>query len=611
MSTERVPIWRVVARLVANAPVRYVSSALLWITIWTMPLAVGLIAANFFDNLTGQAPGWNLPTLIAAIWAYVLSRIGFVFAAMRAHSALLFRAASGMRRSMLGWILKLPGAQPVAETPGEVVSRFRDDVDHITEAYDFTVDLIGSTISAAVAVVILATIDPLITAVVFTPIVIVIVVTSRLGTRIRRYRTEARDSTEAITGFLGETLAAVQSVKVADAERPMLDHFNELNAFRKTMMVRDRTFTAGIEAVFYNTVSIGTGLILILAVGSLGAGTASALTVGQFSLFIYLLQMVTESAWFIGVFLARLRQAEVSVKRSVELMRGSTWRDFTVDTGLEVAIAEAMTPDLPADGSAPLVSVRGLTYRYPTSGMGISNVDLDVPQGSFVVVTGKIGSGKTTLLRTTLGLVPADEGEIRWRGSVVDDPGRFMVPPRAAYTPQTPRLFSMNLRDNLLLGHEVDDEALLRSVDMATMSRDLSTMADGFETMVGPRGVRLSGGQAQRSAAARMLVRSPELLVFDDLSSALDVETEAELWEGLFAQGTNTTVLAVSHRRPALTRADVVVVMEAGRVVATGKAAALLGTSSLFREMWGDTATEEQRETGPPSSSPPDTLAGS
>lgn len=588
MSTARIPIWKVIGRLIANDPLRYGRSALLWISIWTMPILVGLIAAAFFDGLTDQAPGLNLATLVALVWGYVLARIGIILVAMWAHSSLLFRTASAMRRAMLRWIYTLPGAQPVPETPGEVVSRFRDDVNHSVEAYDFTVDLIGALVSAAVAVTILASIDATMTAIVFTPIVVVIAIVSRVGTRIRRYRKEARDATEAITGFLGETLSSVQAVKVADAERPMIAHFSELNAYRKKRMVRDRTFTAGIEAVFYNTVSIGTGLILILAVDALGTTASAGLTIGQFSLFVFLLQAVTESAWFIGIFLARLRQAEVSVEREVDLMRGADWRDFTAGIGLDSRIEVSHHEDLPVNGDAPLVSVSGLGYRYPSSGMGIEDVDLDIPEGSFVVVTGKIGSGKTTLLRAILGLVPAPEGVIRWKGSVVGDPAAFMVPPRAAYTPQTPRLFSMSLRDNLLLGHEVDDETLQQSVDTATMTRDIASMADGFDTMVGPRGVRLSGGQVQRSAAARMLVRSPELLVFDDLSSALDVETETELWEGLFAREGTTTVLAVSHRRPALMRADLVVVMDAGRVVARGSAPDLLKSSPLFGEMWGN-----------------------
>lgn len=586
MSSRKIPISRVIGRLMANSLVRYSISAFAWIMIWTMPVLVGFIAAAFFDGLTGQA-GWNLPTVLAILWVYVAGRIAFLLVAMRLHSALLFRASAGLRRSMLRWIYTLPGAQPVSETPGEVVSRFRDDVNHTTEAFDFTVDLIGSIVSSIVAVIILLTIDPLITAVVFTPIVIVIVVTARTGTRIRRYRREARDATEAITGFLGETLASVQSIKVADAEHSMLGHFGGLNSFRKRMMVRDRTLTAGLEAVFYNTVSIGTGLILILAVGILGSAGDSGLTIGQFSLFVYLLQRVTEAAWFIGMFLARLRQAEVSVQRQVSLMRGAGWRDLTTDLGLEAPIVVGAEDERAADENAPLISVSGLGYRYPTSDMGINDIDLAVEVGQFVVVTGKIGSGKTTLLRAILGLVTPDTGTIRWKGELVDDPAAFMVPPRAAYTPQTPRLFSMSLRDNLLLGYPADEEELRRSVETATMTRDLQAMIDGFDTLVGPRGVRLSGGQVQRSAAARMLVRSPELLVFDDLSSALDVETEADLWEGLFTREEQATVLAVSHRRPALKRADMVLVMDEGRVADRGRSEELLRRSSLFREMWG------------------------
>lgn len=580
-----IPIWRVMARFVANAPWRYLLSILIWTAIWTMPVLVGFIAAAFFDGLAGEQAGLDVPTLVAAVAAYIFARIGLVFAGMRNHSSLLFRTASSMRRSMLRWIYTLPGAEPVAETPGEVVSRFRDDVNHTVEAFDFTVDLIGSVVAAIVSVLILVTIDPFITLIVFTPIALVIIVVTRLGTTIRRYRRAARQSTEAITGFLGEMLASVQSVKVADAERPMLDHFDNLNAERKRMMVRDRTFTAGIEAVFHNTVSIGTGLILILAVDSLGSTGDGGLTIGQFSLFVYLLSAVTESAWFIGIFLARLRQAEVSVERQVALMEGSSWPDLAANIAMESDVEVDRLPDPAARNGAPLLSVRGLTYVYPTSGQGVRDIDLDIEPGAFVVLTGKIGSGKTTLLRTILGIVATDSGTIWWKGAKVEDAEAFMVPPRAAYTPQTPKLFSMSLRDNLLLGEDIDDDQLDRVVSMATMSRDVEAMNDGYETMVGPRGVRLSGGQIQRSAAARMLVRRPELLVFDDLSSALDVETEAELWDGLFDQG-DATVLAVSHRRPALSRADLVVVMHDGRIVARGTSESLKG-NPLFDELWG------------------------
>jgi ATP-binding cassette subfamily B protein len=252
----------------------------------------------------------------------------------------------------------------------------------------------------------------------------------------------------------------------------------------------------------------------------------------------------------------------------------------------------------PAPECEPLETLRisGLTCAHDGGG-GIRGVDALLTGGTLTVVTGRVGSGKTTLLRALLGLLPAQAGEIRWNERVVPDPAGFFRAPRAAYVPQVPRLFSEPLIDNILMGWPASDGELDEAIRLSVLEDDIPRLDHGLDTVVGPRGVRLSGGQIQRAAAARAFVRKPRLLILDDLSSALDVETERLLWDRLLARK-DVTILAVSHRRAALVHADQVILLRDGEVAARGTLTELLANSEEMRRLWAaEEKADEKRAT--------------
>jgi ATP-binding cassette subfamily B protein len=589
MTDRRVPTARLGKGLIGYRKGRYVSNVLLWGTMWLMPLIMALIIRAFFDRVAeGTGAGINVATLVALVITYGVARVSIMFLGMWNDIQLMFRVGTLLRRNILERIFELPGAQSIQESPGEAISRFRDDVDENVESFSWTVDMIGLGVFAAVSLSILISVNGQFTVFVFAPTLIVVYLAALLRHRIKRYREAARQATGRITESLGETFASVQAIKVAGAEESMIAHFRRLNDHRRTQQVKDATLHAVLESLFWNTLNIGTGIILVVGAAAMSSGE---FTIGEFAMFVFFLDLVTDAAFFLGLFIARYQQASVSFKRMLDLMGDADPMRLVEHKrlGLRGELAE---PDVVPAHLSPLreLAIHNLNFRYPGTGEGIEDVSFTVPAGSFTVITGRVGAGKTTLLRAILGLVQADSGEILWNGEVVEDPASFFVPPRSAYTPQVPRLFSMSLLDNLLMGRRDPDQIVEEAVRSAVMSTDVEGMPEGLGTMVGPLGVRLSGGQVQRSATARMFVRRPDLLVFDDVSSALDVETERQLWELLFRDRAGVTSLVVSHRHPALQRADQIVVMEGGRVAAVGVLGDLLETSPEFRAMWHEEA---------------------
>jgi ATP-binding cassette subfamily C protein len=638
------PITHLLWQLICYAQRLYWVDTLLWLFILGLPTVPGLIIREFFDTLTGESRFDGSPWVwIGLLLAVGMARVVAIFVGRITKTQHRFLISGLVRHNLLHELLKRPGAELATggangqnASPGEILSYFRDDAAQIEDVVVGTNEIFASGVFAVGSVALLISVNPTMTLLVFLPLCAIALLAHQAEHRLKRYRRASRQATQRVTGLIGELFTAVQAVKVAGAEAQMLEELRERCDHRRDLMVRDQVFSALLNSGFENIVSIGTGLILLVASQSLGA--QGDLTVGDFALFVYYLSFVTYFLAFLGGFIAVTKQSEVSFERMGGLAGVDEWMSGRVDEsgpsthppsypstphpfthphplylkpifGPEPALpsmAGAMVKDRPT-ASEPLheLRVEGLTYRYPGGG-GITDISFSLKAGSLTVITGRVGAGKTTLLRVLLGLLPSQSGSLYWNGQPILDPANFLVPPRAAYTPQIPQLFSASLRENLLLGlgDAVDQEQLEAAIATAVFDRDLAAMPEGLETLIGTRGFRLSGGQKQRAAAARMLLRQPALMVFDDLSSALDVETEQHLWEGLFGgQGVGwgsggdeegvgyrvqdtrckakpdtqhliadtkrpprPTCLVVSHRPSVLQRADQILRLEIGRM---------------------------------------------
>jgi ATP-binding cassette subfamily B protein len=577
---------RFIRRLFGWRRAEFVTNCLARTFFHCVPLTYAVLMKELFDTLSAQERvGYNAWTLIAILAAAYASRQAALVYCYRLSTRYYLSVQMFLRRNLLDYVMTAPGSRVLPESPSEAVSRFRDDVDEIGKYAQSWTEVWGMTGSGVAAIAFVFWIDPPIASIVCGPLIGITLLMRRLSPAIRTFRRQSREAGARVTDFIGETFAAAQAVKVFGEEASVTERFRLLSNERRKTALADVLFTEIVRGLNNGLVNVGVGVVLSAAAWKIGQGL---LTVGDLAVFMQLLPKITNVLTFVGGMAGQYDKVGVSVKRTEQLLVDAPPGQLVKPTPL--VVAGPLPPFVPESPSAArdrlkTLEVMALSFQYPAGHGGIYDVSFSLRRGDFVVITGRVGSGKSTLLRVLLGLLPKTAGRIMWNGRPVLDPATFLTPPHSSYTAQVPRLFSETLRDNVLVGDRRKN--LLFALECAAMGPDITALENGVDTMIGTRGVNLSGGQVQRACAARMFAHASDLMIIDDLSSGLDVATERKLWDHLFSAG-EATCLVVSHRRPALRRANQILVLENGRISARGNLSELLVSSTEMRRIWDE-----------------------
>lgn len=557
-------VWRLSWHAATFRSKDYFLALFYFLIFFMVPAVDGVLIGRAFDSLS-SGDSKSVYVIGAILLCTETIHMISIYFAVRYFVRAFWLIDSMFRANMLAAQIASGGndAADAVASSGEAITHFRDDPEDVTHFLDSWIDVSTGAVFTIVAVTILGGVNAGATVALIIPMAAVFIVTWLLDTRIQQFRAADRKATVAVTGALGDVFASATSIKVNGATKPTLGHLSNLFDIRRGTAIRDRVLEDGLLAFARGSTEYSFAITIIVAAGAIASG---GFDTGDFAIFAVFLTFLGFLPRMIGRMMARREQARVAFDGMSQLVADGN-REKLVEHRFLPFEDPSLLPEreLPERLSLRSLRVESLGARFDGGG-GIDDVSFELRPGSLTVVTGVVGAGKSTLLRVLLGLESDAEtsGEVFWNDEPIGDRAAFFIPPQAAYLPQVPNLISDSFRANIGLGAG-SMSAIEQALELAALGQDLEQMPAGIDTMVGPRGLRLSGGQRQRLAAARAFVHRPELIVLDDLSSALDVETEVELWTNLAAAG--ATVLAVSHRQVAFERADQIIELSSGRRV--------------------------------------------
>ena len=472
-----------------------------------------------------------------------------------------------LREDLYGKLLTLDRTYYSNWRTGDILSRLANDLTNVRMLLGFGVlSLLNTVVLYTAAIFLLTRISPFLTLCAVAPFPIMIFIVKRLSASMFRCSKRMQEALSRLTTRVEENVSAAAVVKAYCREAGEIDSFRQVCAGYMEASMGVAKIRGWMLPVMAATGALGTLVILFVGGEQVIRGE---ITLGGFVAFNGYLAMLVWPTIMFGWILNMLQRGAASMGRLGEILN---------------ATAEVVEPAEPVDPGAIAggIEYRNLTFSYGEAEM-LRGISLKIEKGARIGIVGVVGSGKSTLVRLIPRLFPVADGTLFIDGIDLNRISLERIRSAVGFVPQESFLFSRSIADNIAYGkHGASRDDVERAARIAGLAGDIARFPEGFETLVGERGVTLSGGQKQRVAIARALIKEPSILILDDPLSAVDADTEEEILSALSGYYGERTVLIVSHRLSPLRGCDRIIVMEQGAIVEQGSHAELLALGGRY-----------------------------
>ena len=492
-----------------------------------------------------------------------------------------------LRQRLFDHMLKQEPAWVQTTGSGEVIARATSDVENIRRLLGFSIlSLTNTALVYSVTLPAMLAIDPGLTVAAVGLYPVMLGCVRLFGGRMMHQQRRQQENLATLSELIQEDLSGIGAIKIYSQETSELAAFSERNHNYRDSQIRLARTRSTLFPLLEGISSISLLLLLSLGSGKLESGALS--TGGLVALILYVGQLVFPTA-LLGFTLNTFQIGQVSLERVEELIqRVPLIRD-------QQPASSHQPPTTLSDRLQGRLEARGLRVRYEGAEQDVLlGVDFCIQAGELVAVVGPVGCGKTTLARAFGRMVPVEPGQLFLDGMDVTSLPLQTLRHSMAMVPQEGFLFTSSLADNLRYGDpEASDERVESSAEQARLADDVRGFPDGFQTIVGERGITLSGGQRQRTALGRALLVSSPVLILDDALASVDNNTAAAVLESIRGQQGRTIVM-ISHQLSAAAACDRILVMEAGRIVQQGHHNDLIRTHGTYQRLWERQQAAEQ-----------------